>query len=413
MTLPRPFNYTFSLLLFGALVAGLQVTAGASTQLAFNPSSLRFGEVIVGQSSTLPVTITNKGTVGFTISTMTASAGYATSHPALPLTLAPGQSVSVNVTFNPVSSGTDAGTILVNGSISFDVHGTGASSTSLIPNPSTVAFGSVQDGSTAKSYVTLTNGKSTNTTISSVTQSGSQFGVQGLTLPMTLTPGQSVTFSVLFSPQTSGSVSGSLQFTNPKNSTSAWLPLTGTGTSAGQLSLSPSNVSFGNVNVGSSASQNGSLTAVGASVTITSASSSSSEFSLSGISLPATLSAGQSIPYSVAFTPQSSGTASATLSFASTASVATESLTGSGVSVVQHSVNLSWNPSTSQVTGYNVYRASAAAGPYAKLNSSPDSSTTYIDGTVASSHTYYYVTTAVNSSGVESSYSNQVQVAIP
>jgi fibronectin type 3 domain-containing protein len=65
------------------------------------------------------------------------------------------------------------------------------------------------------------------------------------------------------------------------------------------------------------------------------------------------------------------------------------------------------------VTGYNVYRASAASGPYAKLNSSPDANTTFIDGTVASAHTYYYVTTAVSSSGVESSYSNQVQVAVP
>ena len=131
-----------------------------------------------------------------------------------------------------------------------------------------------------------------------------------------------------------------------------------------------------------------------------SASSSSSEFSLSGISLPTTIAAGQSIPYSIAFTPQSSGTASATLSFGSTASSVTESLTGSGVSVVQHSVNLNWSPSTSQVMGYNVYRGSTAGGPYAKLNSSVDPSTAFTDSTVSSSHTYYYVTTAVNSSGV-------------
>ena len=80
---------------------------------------------------------------------------------------------------------------------------------------------------------------------------------------------------------------------------------------------------------------------------------------------------------------------------------------------MQHSVNLFWNPSTSQVNGYNVYRSSTSGGPYAKLNSAPDPSTSYTDSPVASAHTYYYVTTAVSSSGMESSYSNQVQVSVP
>jgi len=37
----------------------------------------------------------------------------------------------------------------------------------------------------------------------------------------------------------------------------------------------------------------------------------------------------------------------------------------------------------------------------------------YTDSTVQSGQTYYYATTAVDSSGVESTYSNQVQVAVP
>jgi len=37
----------------------------------------------------------------------------------------------------------------------------------------------------------------------------------------------------------------------------------------------------------------------------------------------------------------------------------------------------------------------------------------YSDATVQNSTTYYYVTTAVDSSGVESSYSNQVTAPIP
>jgi hypothetical protein len=228
-----------------------------------------------------------------------------------------------------------------------------------------------------------------------------------------LSPGQSFTFTISFSPRSAGLVSGSFTGLNPKNYSNVLIPLIATGTATGQLSVSPASVSFGNVTVGTTASQTGKLAAVGSSVTITSARSSSSEFSLRGISLPVTIAAGQSVPYSVTFTPQSGGTASATLSFASTTASATESLTGSGVSVVQHSVNLFWNPSTSQVNGYNVYRSTTSGGPYAKLNSTPDQSTSFTDGTVASAHTYYYVTTAVNSSGAESSYSNQVRVSVP
>ena len=415
MTLPQLANkYSiFLLLITFILTAGFSTPASATTNLAFDPTELRFGEVVVGQSETIPLTLTNKGTSGFTISTLTASSGYRASHPSLPLTLAPGHSLSVNVTFSPTVSGADSGSIVIDGSTTFAVHGSGTPNTSVVPSPSSLSFGSIQDGNTARSYVTLTNKKTGNVTIYSLSTSGAAFSVQGLNLPMTLTSGQSVTFSILFSPTTSGWVSGKVQFMNPRNSVLAWVPLSGTGTSSGQLSLSPTSASFGNVTVGSSASRSGTLTAAGASVTITSASSSSSEFSLSGISLPKTISAGQSVSYSVAFTPQSSGTASATLSFASTASTATESLTGSGVSATQHSVSLNWSPSTSQVTGYNVYRASAASGPYSKLNSSPDPNTAFMDSTVASSHTYYYVTTAVSSTGMESGYSNQVQVAVP
>jgi fibronectin type 3 domain-containing protein len=93
---------------------------------------------------------------------------------------------------------------------------------------------------------------------------------------------------------------------------------------------------------------------------------------------------------------------------------AAESVSGTGVAAApQYSVDLTWNASTSQVNGYNIYRGSKSGGPYAKMNSSLNPTTTYTDKTVSASTTYYYVTTAVNSSGQESTYSNQVQVIIP
>ena len=80
---------------------------------------------------------------------------------------------------------------------------------------------------------------------------------------------------------------------------------------------------------------------------------------------------------------------------------------------VSHSVSLSWTASSSSVVGYNVYRSGQSSGPFVKLNSSPDTATVYIDSAVVAGQTYYYVTTAVNSSGVESSYSNVAKAIVP
>jgi fibronectin type 3 domain-containing protein len=127
-----------------------------------------------------------------------------------------------------------------------------------------------------------------------------------------------------------------------------------------------------------------------------------------------TLAAGQSVPFTVTFNPTAAGTLSANISFfTSTSSSATETVSGTGATI-QHIVNLSWNPSTTtSVMGYNVYRGTAATGPYSQVNLSLNASMNYSDGTVKSGQTYYYVTTAVDSSGVESSHSNQVQAVVP
>jgi fibronectin type 3 domain-containing protein len=77
-------------------------------------------------------------------------------------------------------------------------------------------------------------------------------------------------------------------------------------------------------------------------------------------------------------------------------------------------VSLSWTASTSSVVGYNVYRGTASGGPYStKLTSSPVNDTNFVDSSVQSSSTYYYVATAVDSDSVESTYSNQAKAVIP
>jgi fibronectin type 3 domain-containing protein len=89
------------------------------------------------------------------------------------------------------------------------------------------------------------------------------------------------------------------------------------------------------------------------------------------------------------------------------------SLTGTGMAALQHSVALNWNSSSSSVVGYNIYRGGNSGGPYNKLSSSLDSSTSYMDQNVQAGATYYYVVTSVDGSGTESVFSNQVKAVVP
>jgi fibronectin type 3 domain-containing protein len=116
----------------------------------------------------------------------------------------------------------------------------------------------------------------------------------------------------------------------------------------------------------------------------------------------------------VTFTPQSSGAASASASYASNASNSTaiEALTGSGAAK-QHSAGLSWNASPSVVAGYNVYRGNNSGGPYSKINATLDATTSYADNSVQPGQAYYYVATAVDASGKESAYSIEAPAVIP
>ena len=127
-----------------------------------------------------------------------------------------------------------------------------------------------------------------------------------------------------------------------------------------------------------------------------------------------TVAAGKSVAFTVNFAPQSSGIASASATFSSNASNSSvqESLTGSGTAAPQHSVALSWNSSSSSsVAGYNVYRGVKTGGPFTQITSM-NGDNTFTDSSVQSGQTYFYVTTAVDSAGKESAYSNQTQAVI-
>ena len=401
---------------------GLSGTGVAPGTLSPNPASLSFGSVTVGGSKSLTETLTNSGGSSLTISAASATGnGYSLSGLSLPLTLTAGQSTSFTVQFAPTSAGAASGNVAItsNGSnptLNIGLSGTGVSAATLSANPASLSFGTVQVGSTGSISETVTNTGGTTATISQANVTGTGFSITGLTLPATLTAGQSVTFTAKFSPTVTGSASGNLAIVSDASNNPLNIPMSGTGGAQGTLAVNPGTLNFGNVVVNSSSALTGSLTASGASVTVSSGTSNSSEFVLSGITFPKTIAAGQSASFTVTFTPNASGTATGNLTFASNASNSptVEALTGNGQAPQPHSVDLTWNASGSpNIVGYNIYRGTVSGGPYSKVNGSLNTDTSYTDSTVSAGQTYFYVAKAVDDNNVESGPSNEVQAVIP
>jgi hypothetical protein len=401
------------------LAALLPVAAGATVHVACTPGHLSFGKVEVGEKKTLSATLSNTGSSAIKLlSLQLENSKFAVSGLSFPLVLGAGKTTKFSVVFAPKSADPENGQLLIKGlsgiSLTIPAYGSGVKKWSLAASPSSLDFGNVAVGSHSELAVTLTNKGSSTITISQETHPSREFTLSGPALPFSLEAGRAATFHVTFKPQWRGEQASRFSVSNADDPVLT-VPLSGIGdgTSAAQLTVSPATLSFGSVTVGNTDTKAGTITATGGSVTVSSASLGSSQFSISGISLPVTLSAGQSASFDVLFTPQSGGTVSSTLKFGSNAtnSPTAEALGGSGVEPT-YSVNLSWNASTSDVAGYNVYRSSSLTGAYSKLNPTVDAATDFTDNTVASGTTYYYDVTSVSSSGVESSPCTPVKVTV-
>jgi hypothetical protein len=386
--------------------------------VSVSPTSVNFGSVQVGRSSTQSETLTNSSGSSLTVSQVNViGAGFSTAGLGVPLTLAPGQSVTVSVGFTPQVGGSSSGRLSVisnglNPTVAVSLSGTGFTPGVLSANPSSASFGSVQVGNSSNQFATLTNTGFVSVTVSQANVSGAGFSLSGLGLPLTLTAGQSYTFGTIFSPSSAGSVSGSISVVSDATNSTLPISLSGNGTAAGMFGVNPTSLNFGSVGVGQSKSMPVMLSATGSAVTISSAAMSNTEFTLSGLSFPLTIAAGQSTPVTMTFTPQSSGAASANASYVSNASNSTalEALTGTGAAP-QHSVDLSWSASAS-TAGYNLYRGNNRGGPYSKISAALNSSS-YVDSSVQPGQAYYYVATTVDASGRESAYSNEAPAVIP
>src|SRR6266851_4066111 len=377
----RYFSYITFIFVAVIFSAGAAQGQGllASGTLSFNPSPGSFGSVNVGSSKTITLTVKNTGSAPVHISGESVHAtGFSTTGLTVPHTITAGSYITLSVKFAPTSSGLFSGYVLftsnaTNGSAQYSVSGTGATAAGTVATtPSSVSFGTVANGTTNSQSVQLKN-----------------------------TGGTSVTIT-------------SNATTNPTYT----LALSGAGTSSTRtISLGTTSLNFGSEIIGGSSPLQVAVKNSGnSSLTISAINVTGTGFSVTSGVAGTTLAAGQTAELNVVFAPKATGSVSGTVSLVSNATNSPNSLavTGTGVSSTTHSVSLSWLASSSSgVAGYYVYRSTVSGSSYTRITSSALSALKYTDGSVTSGKTYYYVVTAVTSSGTESAHSGQVDAIVP
>ena len=182
------------------------------------------------------------------------------------------------------------------------------------------------------------------------------------------------------------------------------------------LSATPSSLAFGTQALNTAMTQTLKITNTGlVAVAITQDTITGSGFTV-GVSTPINLNAGQSLNVPVVFNPGAAGTVNGSLALVSNGTtLLSVPLSGTGLAALAHSVDVTWVASTSTpLQGYNVYRSTVSGGPYTKLSPTLSPTTLlFTDTTPLSGKQYFYVVTALNTSGAESSASSEVAVTIP
>ena len=344
-------------------------------------------------------------------------AGQNTSNPPPPNTY------SISGTISPAAggsgatltlSGTSSATATANSSGAYNFTGLANGTYTITPSHSGYTYSPVSQNATV-------NGANVSGMNFTATAQSNTYSISGTIAPTAGGSGATVTLSGATTATTTANSSGAYTFSGLAN---------------GSYAVTPSHSGYTFSPTSQNATVNGAnVTAINFTATASATFSISGSITLSGSALsgatvaltgPAAANTTTNTSGNYTFSGLGNGTYTVTPSNSGdTFTPANKSVTVNGANqtgvnftatVTQsHTVALAWGASTTTtVTSYNVYRSTTNGSGYAVIGSVTAPTVAYTDSTVANGTTYYYVTTAVDSStGLESSFSNQATAVIP
>ena len=287
------------------------VINGLLPDIDVSPALLSFGDVALDSTSTLILTISNDGAAELNVTDVASDDGQFAPDPTS-FTVVPGGDLDVSVDFTPTSGGPQAAVLSIHHNVTGSPTTVDLSGVGIVPGPqlevtpSSVDFGNIAYGTVGEGSVSLTNVSSATIDVTQIASSDPQF--ECAVTSLTLAPNEVQPIALTFPPSSLGTKTADLTITH-----SAGAPLSLPLTADATVVLEDSEISFGNVAVGSAAVlpvrvENPSA----ADVTITSIVSDNPLFV--PVCSPCLVPAGGSVDISVTFTPTDSRLAIARLS---------------------------------------------------------------------------------------------------
>ena len=320
-----------------------------------NNSTLPFPNTVAGASTTITVQIANSGAGTGSVDSVTLSSGSPAFQllnlPPLPLSVPPSQQSVFAVRFSPTQQQNYSGTIVIslNGqAITINLSGqatqaqysytwSDGTNTTTVAAGGTIAVAGTNVGQTTSIVVTVSNSGSADGQIAAISITGQGLSLAGVpALPVTLHAGGSQHFTLNFAPTQPGAVNGVLTigsdtFTITSTGIGSQLVYSYSSGSASVTVAASGVVLFPPLTVASNESLTVSIQNTGtatATISTINLTAPSTVFALSNLpALPFNLAAGASTTFTAAFTPNNTGSLTATLQI----NTSTFTLSGTGL----------------------------------------------------------------------------------
>ncbi|MCL2064469.1 MAG: choice-of-anchor D domain-containing protein [Candidatus Cloacimonetes bacterium] len=370
-------------------------TIPAIPDIAINPSSHNFGDVLVGTiSNTQDFIISNTGNGDLVISNISpiGASEFNYTHASLPITIGSGASSTLSVTFSPSSEGSFGALVNITHNAAGSPNTITLSGAGVLPifsiNPISFDFGNIVVGAVSDQTFTISNtgsaplviesisldeevsrllreiasggdflGEPRNDDRSDLAKTGERllrgefhrsdlattgdFSLIATGLPWTINVGGNQTFTVSFSPTSEGHKTASLNISHSANGSPQNVALTGVGTTPlpPAFQINPLSHDFGNIYVGeSSSSQSFVITNTGGSPLIISSinrsGTNTNEFIQTHNTLPIIINPSNTTAINVIFSPLSEGAKSAVLNISHNGSDSPGSVALAGLGVI-------------------------------------------------------------------------------
>ena len=218
-------------------LSGTGVSSTGNPQINVNPTSLNFGSVPVGLTSTMSLKITNQGTGTLTVTSLSLPNGAFTlvSLPAVPFNVtAAGQILTVR--FAPTAAGVQSSGFSIGSNasatpVAVTLTGTGVGP-AISVSPSSLSFGNVTTGQTPTLNLTISNTGGGTLTVSSLSSLSAPFSLVAPPSTPFNVPSGGTTLTVRFAPTSAIASSATLSITSNGSSSPVQVALTGTGAAA-------------------------------------------------------------------------------------------------------------------------------------------------------------------------------------